>query len=105
MPRRVYLLQAPRSAHEPVRLLANATNRALLGELAKGPSYARELATRMGHSEDDVQRKLHRMERAGLVRSAWAHHGKTVKEYVLAAARVAVELDAAVRVTVEPREG
>lgn len=91
-------------AHETVRLLGNATNRALLAQLSRGPSYARELAARTGRSEDDVQRKLHRLERAGLVRGAWVHRGKTVKEYVLTAARVAVELGDDVRVSVEQRE-
>ena len=97
-------LQAPRSAHETFRLLANATNRLILDELARGPSYPREIAARIGHGEDDVQRKLQRLERAGFVRGAWVHRGKTIKEYVLAASRVEVSLEHGLDLTVEPRE-
>lgn len=82
-----------------LKLLGNATTRALLRELATGgPSYPRALATTLGASEGDVQHKLHRLERAGLVRGAWAHQGKTVKEYKLAATGIDVRLVAGVSV-------
>lgn len=76
------------------RLLANATNRALLMHLSSGPSYPRDLARRLDASEDDVQRKLQRLERAGLLSARWRYHGKTVKEYSLVVGRVVLDLRA-----------
>jgi hypothetical protein len=84
------LLDVPSS--ETIRLLGNATNRALLAELSREPSYPRALAVRMGLNEDDVQRKLRRLESVGLVRSAWAHVGRTVKQYRMNAHALVVEL-------------
>lgn len=78
-----------------LKLLANPTNRAILERLAEAPSYPRALAARLGGTEGDVQRKLHRLEDAGLVRGAWSRRdGRvTVKEYALVARGVRVELE------------
>ena len=81
------------SANNAVKLLGNAKVCALVTLLAEGPSYPRALAAAVGLSEDDVQRKLHRLESAGIVHGAWRHHGKTVKEYSLCASRVTLDFD------------
>jgi len=87
---------------DAVRLLANGKNRAIVALLAAGPSYPRALAAAVGLTEDDVQRKLHRLESAGIVAGAWRHHGKTVKEYELLASGLSLDFAAegvAVRLT------
>lgn len=82
------------SAEDAVRLLANPKNRLILARLAASPSYPRALAAAIGLSEDDVQRKLHRLESAGIVSGAWRHDGKTVKEYHLRAAGLSLAFEA-----------
>lgn len=92
-------MAAPEDA---MKLLSNGKNRAIVTILAGGPSYPRALAAAVGLSEDDVQRKLHRLESAGIVEGAWAYHGKTVKEYALRASGLSVDFAAegvAVRIT------
>lgn len=79
------------SSPPALKIVANPTNRAILSELAQSPSYPRELARRLGMSEDDVQRKLRRMEGAGLVRGEWAHVGRTVKLYRVLAQAVVLD--------------
>lgn len=69
-----------------VKIVSNGSNRAILAALAEAPSYARALARRVGLTEGEVQRRLRRMEIAGLVRGGWRHAGKTIKEYRLLAA-------------------
>lgn len=80
---------------DAVKLLANGKIRAIVTILAAGPSYPRALAKAVGLSEDDVQRKLHRLESAGIVAGAWRYHGKTVKEYVLLGSGLSLDFDAA----------
>lgn len=79
-----------------LKLLANATNRAILARLAQSPSYPRAIAAALGASEGEVQRRLHRLQRAGLVRGRWARRHDpveaTVKEYVLAAREVRLDV-------------
>jgi len=81
----------PGARDDPVKILANATNRSILNLLAQGPSYPRAIAQAIGVSEGDAQRKLHRLERAGLVHGAWHHEGKTVKEYRLVASGIVLD--------------
>ena len=77
---------------DALKLLANDKNREILSLLASEPSYPRALASAVGLTEDDVQRKLHRLERAGLVAGAWRYHGKTVKEYELVASAIVLDV-------------
>lgn len=78
-------------AEDPLKLLANPANRALIARLAQSPSYPRALAVDLGLTEGEVQRKLHRLERAGIVTGAWRFRGKTVKEYVLRASGLDID--------------
>ena len=78
--------RAPRSGEPDLsnlgRVLANPVNIQLLARLVEAPMHARALAASMHRSEGDIQKKLHALERAGLVASAWRHRdGKTIKEY------------------------
>lgn len=76
-----------------VRLLANATNRRLIEALEAGPSYPRALAKRLELTEGQVQKHLQHLAKRGLVAGAWAHDGKTVKQYRLAAAGVRLRFE------------
>lgn len=76
-----------------MKLLANAKNREIIALLAAGPSHPRALAHALGLSEDGMQRKLHRLEDAGIIEGAWRYHGKTVKEYALLVSGVALDID------------
>lgn len=77
-----------------VRLLANGTNRRLILALGAGPSYPRELAVRLGISEDHAQRRLRELQSAGLVRGRWNHVGKTVKLYEISARTFMIDVGA-----------
>ena len=76
---------------DALKLLANETTRALVAQLARAPSYPRALAATLHLSEGDVQRRLHRLARAGIVVGEWRHREKTIKEYALCASSLALD--------------
>lgn len=92
MARRVSRL-ASQDPVSTIKLIGNATNRALLAELSRSPSYPRALADRLGLSEDHVQRKLRSLEEAGLVHGAWAHFDRTVKQYEMTASALIFDME------------
>lgn len=81
-------------AGDILQLLANPSNRALLGTLAVEPQYTRRLAELAGLTEEETSRRLRAFEKAGVVKGEWAQVAgrKTVKLYRLTSDRLSVRL-------------
>lgn len=81
-------------AGDLLQLLANPSNRAILGTLAVEPQYTRRLAELAGLTEEEASRRLRAFEKAGLVKGEWAQVAgrKTVKLYRLTNDRLTVRL-------------
>lgn len=75
-----------------LKILANASNQAILSLLTVEPTYPRKIGELLSLSETEVARRLRRMENAGLVTSEWRHIGKNVKLYKLASRRVTLSI-------------
>ena len=75
------------------RLFSNPVNLRILQVLHARPSYPRALARDLGRSERDIQRKLHMLEKAGLVAGVWRRHeGRAVKVYQTTTRTFVVEM-------------
>jgi ATP/maltotriose-dependent transcriptional regulator MalT len=83
-----------RSEADLLRLLANPTNRSILGFLALEPQYPRRLAELVGLTEDEASKRLRLFERVGLAAAEWANLGKTVRLYRLVSTRFTFEVGA-----------
>ena len=93
-------------ARDLLGLLANKSNQSILGLLAVEPAWPRKVGQLVGLSETEVSRRLKRMEDLGLVKGEWAHVGKNVKLYKLAAAGAAVHFtEEGVALRLEPLDG
>lgn len=81
-------------AGDLLQLLANPSNRALLGTLAVEPQYTRRLAELAGLTEEETSRRLRAFEKAGVVKGEWTQVAgrKTVKLYRLTSDRLSVRL-------------
>lgn len=81
-------------AGDILQLLANPTNRILLGTLAVEPQYTRRLAELAGLTEEETSRRLRAFEKAGVVEGEWAQVAgrKTVKLYRLTSDRLSLRL-------------
>lgn len=93
-PRRRPAPVAARGARDLLQLLANPTNRTILGVLSVEPQYPRRLAELVGITEDEASKRLRLFEEAGLAEGSWANVGKNVRLYRLSTTKFTVSVDA-----------
>ncbi len=95
-----------RHSLELLRAVSNPVNLELLAHLTTGPSYPRELARLLGRSESDIARRLKKLEKLGLIESAWARvMGKTIRLYRSRVRDIRVDLSSGKVVLVYPEGG
>lgn len=93
-------------AADLLSLLANKSNRSILGLLAVEPAWPRKVGQLVSLSETEVSRRLKRMEDLGLVVGEWVHVGKNVKQYRLAARGAEIHFtNEGVELRLEPLDG
>jgi tetratricopeptide (TPR) repeat protein len=79
-------------SEELLKVLAHATNRAILNLLAVEPTYPRKIGDLLALPETEVARRLKHMEALGLVGGTWTYIGKNVKLYRLLVRHVLLDL-------------